>query len=149
MVEVIKNQIEVYASVANLPLRKHPKARYKHPIVIAHFSILESWTRKRLFCNGPEQVVWNDNKTTFAKSFTTFVQIVFDKSASSLNGSTPVAHHVHAVPLNFCNASRRWLVQRRHTLVGFLPVKCVAELKCCNNKMVEMKESLYGFFRLQ
>lgn len=58
-------------------------------------------------------------------------------------GSALVAYSVHAVPLNFSDAHKRFLAQSGHTLLVFLLIKCAAEQQCGNNELAEMIKSLY------
>lgn len=91
------------------------QASYENDI----FFNIESWTPQRISRDDLQQVIWNEDSKGFSKAFARFVQIISDKTASSLKCSTLLAYPVLAILFGFFNAYRRWIVQSRY-LLAFL-----------------------------
>lgn len=86
--EGLQKQIQMFASVAHLQLRTHPKKKhFTHPMETSLFPLLESRTRQVILRNALQQVFWDDDSKGFPRSFVRFLRIFLDKIASSLKGS--------------------------------------------------------------
>lgn len=60
-------------------------------------------------------------------SFVEMGQVYTDKTTTSLKANAIDAYPVHTVLLNYAATYRRYLIDHRHTFVGFLPVSSVEE----------------------
>lgn len=145
VVEVLKHQIEMYASATHLLLRSNPKDLSKHPMETVHIPMLEIKTWRRILRNGPQQVFWNDNSTALPKSFAGLVHIFSDEAAFSLKGSALIAKLVHAALLTFSDAYLWGLVQIGHALVEFLHVECAAEQQGGNTELTASRGFVWVF----
>lgn len=58
-----------------------------------------------------------------AHSLVGYLQMFSDKAVTSLRSKTLVAYSVYVVLLNSSLTYRRWLIENRHPLFVFLPVR--------------------------
>lgn len=74
VVEVLKEQLKICASVAHFQLRTNPTKRFKHPMETPHFAMPKIGARQCILRHGPQQAFWNNDSSAILKLFDLFVQ---------------------------------------------------------------------------
>lgn len=67
------------------------------------------------------------NSDGIAKSSVGFVQLLSDKTTTTLKSTTLETHSVRAIHVNVSGRRRNWLIGNKHKPVRFLPVYCTQE----------------------
>lgn len=65
------------------------------------------------------------------------VQILCDRTVTTLKSTSLVAYSVHIILLSVSLWKRQWLIDNGHEMVGFLPM-------CCSEHEVKKEESAVG-----
>lgn len=148
LVDLLRMQL-ILLGGDNIALRPHSDKSERfdinHPMNGFYFRGLYEMQKKELMRGADRERIRNETLGIERQSFVAYVQVISNKTATSLMRTVFVAYPVHAVLLTFTYSSRRQLVENGDTVVGYLLVNSEMAKEVGQELNDEERSSRYWF----